>query len=61
MDLVLDQVDQLEDVHVADGDLLVEGLAGAAVVERDAAVVAREILLGNALVLEVLLGLGGPS
>ena len=31
VDLVVDQVQQLEDVHVADGDLLLEGLAGAAV------------------------------
>ena len=30
VDLVVDEVEQLEDVHVADGDLLLEGLAGLA-------------------------------
>ena len=33
VDLVVDEVEQLEDVHVADGDVLLERLAGAAVVE----------------------------
>jgi hypothetical protein len=33
VDLVVDEVQQLEDVHVADGHLVVEALAGAAVVE----------------------------
>ena len=33
VDLVVDEVEQLEDVHVADGDLLLERLAGAAVEE----------------------------
>ena len=34
VDLVVDQVQQLEDVHVADGHLLLERLAGAAVEQR---------------------------
>jgi hypothetical protein len=33
VDLVVDEVEQLEDVHVADGDLLLERLARLAVVE----------------------------
>jgi len=35
VDLVVDQVQQLHDVHVADGDLVVEALAAAAIVEPD--------------------------
>ena len=34
VDLVLHQVDELEHIDVADGHRLVEGLAGAAVVQR---------------------------
>src|SRR6266581_4630159 len=34
VDLVVHEVEELEDVHVADGDLLLEGLAGLAVVEQ---------------------------
>ncbi len=37
VDLVVDQVQQLQDVHVADGDLALVGLARAAVVELDLA------------------------
>src|SRR4051794_4211955 len=37
VDLVVDQVQQLQDVHVADGHLLLERLAGAAVEERELA------------------------
>src|SRR5438093_57380 len=37
MDLVLDQVDEFEHVYVADGDRLVESIAGAAVVEGELA------------------------
>src|SRR5205085_11949661 len=33
VDLVVHEVQQLQDVHVADGDLLLVGLTGAAVVE----------------------------
>ena len=38
VDLVVDEVGQLQDVDVADGDRVVVGLAGAAVVERGLAV-----------------------
>ena len=37
VDLVVDEVEQLQDVHVADRHLLLERLAGAAVEERDLA------------------------
>ena len=37
MDLVVHEVQQLQDVHVADGDLLLERLAGAAVEQRELA------------------------
>ena len=37
VDLVVHEVQELQDVHVADGDLLLERLAGAAVEERELA------------------------
>ena len=42
VDLVVDQVGQLQDVHVADGDRVVVRVAGAAVVQRGLAVGADE-------------------
>ena len=57
VDLILHQMDELEDVHVADGDLSWKGSPGAAVVERDAAVVGRQVLLGPSFRLQGLLGL----
>ena len=48
VDLVVDQVGQLEDVHVADGDRVVVRLAGAAVVERRLAVGADQAVAVDA-------------
>src|SRR2546430_8044501 len=42
VDLVVDQGEQLEDVYITDGDLLLEGLTGAAVEEPDLAVDATD-------------------
>ena len=56
MHFVFHQVDQLQDVQVADGDLLVESLAGAAVVQLYAAVIVRQVFLAHALGFKVVLG-----
>ena len=54
VDLVVDEVRQLQDVHVADGDRAVERLAGAAVVQRDLAVGADQLLAVGAVGVEPL-------
>ena len=48
VDLVVDQVGELQDVHVADGDLVVVRLAGAAVVQRRLAVDADQAVAVDA-------------
>src|SRR3954467_2771214 len=50
VDLVVDQVEQLQDVHVADGHLVLERLAAAAVEQRD---LARGALALAALLVDV--------
>ena len=53
MDLVVDQVGELQDVHVANGDRVVVRVAGAPVVQRGLAIDADEAVAVDTLGVEV--------